>query len=210
MAEIISAALIFLSFLIGFYFYPQMPQNMISHCNAQGIPDGYMSKTWGLFMMPIILLAMVILFFLIPKIDPLKANVEKFRKYYDNFIVIISLFFFYIYLLTILWNLGLKFDMNRVLPPAMGILFYFCGVLVERAKRNYFIGIRTPWTLASDTVWDKTHKLGGKMFKIAGIITFLGIFFPKYVFVLLFATLLPFVLFIFIYSYLEYKKEVKQ
>jgi uncharacterized membrane protein len=210
MAKIISIVLVCLSFLIAIYFYPQMPDIMVSHWNAQGQANGYMTKAWALFMLPVIFTIITVLFFLIPKIDPLKANIEKFKKYYYNFIALISLFFFYVYFLSILWNLGLKLDMSRLLPPALGILFYFCGVLVENAKRNYFIGIRTPWTLSSDAVWDKTHKLGGKLFKISGVITFFGIFFPKVSFFLLFATLLPFTVFIFIYSYFEYKKENKQ
>ncbi len=177
--EIAIILIIVVSFAVGAYFYPQMPERIASHWNEQGQVDGYMSKFWGLFLMPFISIGMALLLVFIPRIDPLKANIEKFRKYFDGFIVLIVLFLFYLYLLTIFWNLGARFDMGQVLAPALGVLFYYCGVLVGKTKRNWFVGIRTPWTLSSDTVWDKTHKLGAKLFKVAGIIALCGVIIPK-------------------------------
>ena len=198
------------SFVIGAYFYPQFPDKIASHWNVQGHVDGYMSKSWGLFLLPMILLVMWLMFILIPKIDPLKHNIEKFRKYFDAFIALIVLFLFYLYILTIFWNMGARFDMGRALMPAMGILFYFAGILINHSKRNWFIGIRTPWTLSSDNVWDKTHQLGAKLFKIAGVIAFLGIFFPKIAFWLVIIPIILFAVFVSVYSYILYKKEEKK
>lgn len=207
---IISLLIILLSFIIGIYFYPQMDDLMASHWNAKGEVDDYMSKFWGLFLMPLVLIGLLLLFILIPRIDPLKKNIEKFRKYFNIFIVLIILFLFYIYLLTIFWNLGFRFSMNQFLPPALAILFYYIGVLVEKAKRNWFIGIRTPWTLSSDKVWEKTHQIGGKLFKVLGVITLLGIFFGDYT---IFIVLVPAILvagYTIVYSYFEYQKEVER
>lgn len=208
-SQIITLLIIFSSFIIGFYFYPQMPEKMASHWDMQGQVDGYMSKFWGLFLMPLISIGLFLLFVLIPKIDPLKANIEKFRKYFDIFVVLIILFLFYIYLLTISWNLGFRFSMNQLLPPAMGILFYYLGILVEKAKRNWFIGIKTPWTLSSDRVWDKTHKIGGKLFKVAGAIAFLGIFFQDYAISFVIFPVILVAGYTIVYSYFEYQKEIK-
>ena len=202
--------LILISFGIGAYFSPQMPEKMASHWNTKGEADGYMSKFWGLFLMPIILLGLFLLFILIPKIDPLKENIAKFRKYFDGFIVLITLFLFYIYLLTIAWNLGKRFNMGQMMMPALGMLFYYCGILTENAKRNWFIGIKTPWTLSSERVWDKTHKIGGKLFKAAGLIAFLGIFFPNYAFYFILVPALLVAFYTIIYSYFEYQKETKR
>jgi len=202
--------LILISFGIGAYFSPQMPDKMASHWNTKGEVDGYMSKFWGLFLMPIILLGLFLLFILIPKIDPLKENIAKFRKYFDGFIVLITLFLFYIYLLTIAWNLGKRFNMGQMMMPALGMLFYYCGILTENAKRNWFIGIKTPWTLSSERVWDKTHKIGGKLFKAAGLIAFLGIFFPNYAFYFILVPALLVAFYTIIYSYFEYQKETKR
>jgi len=199
--------IILVCFFLGIAFYPQMPDEMASSWDIKGNVKGYLPKFWGLFLVPIISFCiLLLLFILLPKIDPLKANIEKFRKYFDTFIVVIAVFFFYIYLLTILWNLGYNFDVGRAMIPALGILFYYCGVLVENAKRNWFIGIRTPWTLSNEEVWEKTHKLGGKLYKIIGLIAFLGVIFPSYALLIILIPVISATIYITIYSFFEYKK----
>jgi len=208
-AELIVLGIILLSFGIGFYFYPQMPDMVASHWNINGEVDDYMPKGWGTFLMPIVSIFMLLLFMVIPRIDPLKANIEKFRKYFDGFIILIVLFLFYIYILSISWSIGLRFDMGRLMTPAMGLLFYYCGILIENAKRNWFIGIRTPWTLSSDSVWEKTHKIGAKLFKASGVIALLGIAFPQHAFYFVIFPVLFSAIYTMLYSYLEYQKEAK-
>lgn len=206
--NIVIWGIILISFVIGIYFYQQMPVQIASHWNEKGEVDGYMSKFWGVFLMPIISVIMYLMFLMIPKIDPLKANVEKFRKYFDSFIIILMLFLLYVYILTVFWNLGLRFNMMLFMLPAMSILFYYCGILVERAKRNWFIGIRTPWTLSNDKNWEKTHKLGGKLFKIAAVISLSGIIFPSYAILIFIVAIGLAGLYPMIYSYLEYRKNL--
>jgi uncharacterized membrane protein len=204
---IIILGILLLSFIVGFYFYPQIPLKMATHWNTQGQVNGYMSKFWGTFFIPFILAGLTLIFIAIPRIDPLKANIEKFRKYYDGFIIIFLIFMLSVHLQVILWNIGIQISPNVILPIGLGLLFFYAGILCENAKRNYFIGIRTPWTLSSDKVWDKTNKIGGKLFKIAGIVALVGIFFRKYA---LFFVLVPAILaavYSIIYSYLEYQKE---
>lgn len=208
-AELIILGIIILSFAVGIYFYPRMPLQMVSHWNLRGEPDGFILNFWGSFLMPIISLVMLLLFILIPRIDPLKANIEKFRKYFDRFIVLIILFLFYIYLLTIFWNTGARFNMGQLMLPAIAIIYYYAGVLITNAKRNYFIGIRTPWTLNNDAVWDKTHRAGGKLFKAAAVIAFLGIFFPNYAFFFVIIPVISVSIYTILYSYFEYRKEMK-
>jgi uncharacterized membrane protein len=209
-SEKIALAIILISFAVGIYFYPLLPDKIASHWGIGGQADNYSSKTVGLFIFPIIAAVMFLVFLLIPRIDPLKSNIEKFRKYFDNFVILLFLFLFYIYLLTIFWNLGLKFNMGRFLIPALSALFYFVGVLTEKSQRNWFIGIRTPWTISSDAVWDKTNKLGGKLFKIIAIISLIGIIFPVLGFFLVIIPVIVFSIFLLIYSYFEYKKELKK
>jgi uncharacterized membrane protein len=208
-SEIIILAIILLSFIIGISIYPYMPEKLASHWNSQGMVDGFMSRFWAIFIMPIISIIVFLLFVLIPRIDPLKANIEKFRKYYDIFIVLIALFFLYIYLLTIFWNLGVRFEMIRLMMPAIGLLFFYAGILISNAKRNWSIGIRTPWTLSSEKVWAKTHQVGGKLFKIAGLIALLGIIFPEYAIWLVLAPIMLAAVYTSVYSYFVYKKEKK-
>jgi len=200
---------IIISFIIGIYLYPQMPEHMASHWNAQGNVDDYMSRFWGVFLMPFVLVGLALLFIAIPRIDPLKKNIEGFRKYYDGFIIIFFIFMILVYVQTILWNLGTEISLNLIVPILMGLLFFYIGILLENAKRNWFIGIRTPWTLSSEKVWNKTHKLGSKMFKIAGIIVLIGFLFQKYI---IYFTMIPIffvALYLVVYSYVEYQKEKK-
>jgi uncharacterized membrane protein len=80
---------------------------------------------------------------------------------------------------------------------------------MEKAKKNWFVGIRTPWTLSSENVWEKTHKIGAKLFKAAGITALLGVLAPAYSFFFILGPILAASLYLVLYSYLEYRKEKK-
>jgi len=205
-SKLLTIFILMFVFATAFYFYPLVPQQMASHWNINGEVDGYMSSFWGLFLMPVLMLAFTLLLFFIPKIDPEKKNIEKFYDEFERFIVVFNLFMLYVYILTIFWNIGYNINMIASLMPAFAILFYFCGILIGKAKRNYMIGIRLPWTLASDDVWDKTHKIGEKLFKITALFVFLGTFFTQYAFALMFIPLIVSIVYLVIYSYLEYRK----
>jgi uncharacterized membrane protein len=203
----ISLLTIAASFAAGVYFYPLMPELIASHWGIGGQADDYMPKFWGLFLMPIMSLAIFGLFILLPKIDPMKANYAKFKSYYDRFLLAFVVFMAYIYALTIFWNKGANIDMGRAIIPAMAALFYIVGTVLERAKQNWFIGIRTPWTLSSEKVWDKTNKLGAKLFKTVAIIVLFSILFGEEVFIGTTLLLVAASLCLTLYSYLEFRKE---
>jgi uncharacterized membrane protein len=188
------------------YFYPQMPDQMASHWNAKGEVDDYMSRFWGLAITPLILIAMALLFAAIPIIDPLKRNIKKFRKHFDTFIILIFLFMLAIHLMVIAANLGKPIRFNVLMPIALGILFFYIGNLCKHAKRNWFIGIRTPWTLSSEKVWDKTHKLGAILFKASGIIAIIGAFFGPYALWFVLIPVIATAIITILYSYLEFRK----
>lgn len=194
-------------FVVSIYFYPQMPDTIASHWNAAGRANGFMSKDIGLFLIPIVSLAILVLFAVIPKIDPLKKNLAKFKKQYYQFILLVLLFMLYLQLLIIIWNTGKRFDFSQVLAPGIGALLYFMGALLPKIKRNWFIGIRTPWTLSSDAVWDKTHKVGGKLFKAVGVIAVLSVFLPVYSLALMVWPILIAMAYLLVFSYLEFKKQ---
>lgn len=202
--------MISLFLVIGVYFYPLLPEKMASHWSIEGEVDGYVSKFWGLFLFTFVFAGIALLLILVPRIDPLKTNIEEFRRYYDRFIIIFSFLFLFIYLQTIFWNLGVQISPLISLPIGVGLLFFYIGVLCENAKRNWFIGIRTPWTLSSDKVWEKTHKIGGKLFRIAGLIAVLGVLFQRYVFILIILSVIVVTAYTIVYSYFEYRKEMKQ
>jgi uncharacterized membrane protein len=119
-------------------------------------------------------------------------------------------FMTYLHGLTLAWNLGFTgFHMSTALLPAMGLLFVLIGAMLTQAKRNFFIGIRTPWTLSSDRVWDKTHALGSKLFILSGILTFFGAFLGGMTaFLFVFVPLMATSLFLVVYSYFLYRQEI--
>ncbi len=104
-SDLVIIALVIVSFLISFYFQPQVPDEMASHWNTAGEVDGYTSKFWGLFLMPIIVVVIALLFLAIPRIDPLKANIKKFSSYYYRFIYLFLVFMIAVQIQGLLWNL---------------------------------------------------------------------------------------------------------
>jgi uncharacterized membrane protein len=204
--QIAIVAIILLAFAVGISVYPRMPEQMASHWNAQGQVDGYMPRFWGVFFLPFMLVGLALLLLLLPRIDPLRENIERFRAQYERFVVLALGFFLYVYLFTLAANLGWEVQIMRVLAPGMALLFYSTGVLVEHAKRNYFIGIRTPWTLASEEVWNRTHRVGGKWFKGAGLLALGGVVWPQWGVYFVLVPVLLAALYAMVYSYLEYQK----
>ena len=203
----IAALLILVSFAIAAYLYPQLPDIFPSNWNAMGQVDGYLPKLWGLFLLPLISVGLFGLFLAIPRIDPLKANIQNFRKYFDRFMVLIIAFLLYIHLLTISWALGFSFNFMYAMIPAFSLLFYYTGVLMQHSNRNWFIGIRTPWTLSSESVWDKTHRLGSKLFKAAALIGLTGLLLPDYAIWLILIPVIAVTAYTVAYSYVEFQKE---
>lgn len=203
---ILPVVLIIISFFIAIYFYPVFPDQVATHWGIDNQVNGYSSKAFGLFFMPVLSVLLFFLFISLPKIDPYKKNFDQFKNYFQNFINIIFAFLFYVYLLTIIWNLDFHFNMIQVLSPGLAVLFYYAGVLTSHAKRNWFVGIRTPWTMSSELVWDKTHQIGGKLFKLTGLISLLSLLFPNLAIFFILIPVLLVTVFIFAYSYLEYKK----
>lgn len=208
--EAVSLVIVIASVIIGWIFYPMLPEKMASHWDAAGEVNGYMSKFWGVFLMPIISAVLYVILLIVPRVDPKKENIEKFRQHFDGFIILFFCFMLYIYCLTLWWNTGGRFDMIRYLIPAFAVLFFYTGVLIGESKMNFSIGIRTPWTLSNETVWKKTHALAAKLFKAAGLISIIGIFFPAIAiwFVIIAALLAAFIP--TVYSYFAYKSELKK
>ena len=209
--SILALTMIALALLAGTILWNQLPDQMASHWNVNDEVDGTISKVWGVLMMPLITLGMFVLFLVIPNIDPLKANIAQFRESFNLFIVLIIAFMLYIHGLTLVWSLGFtNFKMSAAMLPFMGVLFIAIGFMLRKAKRNFFIGIRTPWTLSSDSVWAKTHQLGSILFMISGAFAIIGgVFGGMIAFWLMFVPLIGSSLFLVIYSYVLYRDETK-
>src|SRR5215216_5935890 len=208
---IIVLLMIAVATIVGIALWSQLPDSMASHWGPNDQVNGYMPKFWGVFLMPLITLGMLLLFLVVPSIDPLKANIAQFRDVFNLFVTLIVAFMLYIYALSLRWNLGhTDFGMSKAMLPALGILFIFIGYLLRKAKRNFFIGIRTPWTLSSDKVWDETHRIGSVLFMASGVLALIGSFFGGIAaFWFLFVPIISSTLITVVYSYVLYQREVK-
>lgn len=198
--------LILIAVLSGVWLWDRLPLQMASHWNAADEVDGYTTRFWGVFLMPLVSLVLAVLFWAIPLIDPLRENVARFRGMFNTFIVIVIAFLLYLHFLTLVYNLGVHFRMSRLLLPAMGVLIYFAGELVRQAKRNWFIGIRTPWTLSDDRVWAETHRLGSILFKAAAGVIVVSAFLGEWEIWVVLGSLLIASLVPLVYSYLLFER----
>ena len=201
------AAILF--FVTGTAFYPYLPPILAAHWNTQGQVNGYISRGWGTFLFPAIFVFIAFLFFLIPRIDPKKENIAKFRKYFDYIVITIVIFFYYIYLLSLVWNIGYRFNFVMYLVPAFAVLFYIIGAFLPHIELNWMIGIRTPWTISSESVWKKTHEVGSTAFKISAIVMLIGMLFPTYAVWFLGVPLAASAVGLIAYSYVLYQREQK-
>jgi len=195
------------SLIVSYIYYPYLPEQMASHWNAQGEVDGYTNKLWGSLVGPIVLLFLLILYWLVPKIDPLKENIKKFKSYFYIFIIVLSLFLLVIHILVIFWNSGIYVAVDKIATAGIGIMMIISGMLIKNAKQNYSIGIRTPWTLANKLVWQNTHQLFGPIFSLIGVSIIIGLLlFNDYLFLFSLVLIIGVVIASYIYSYLRYVK----
>lgn len=208
--KLLAAGIVILSFITAAYFAPSLPGRVAVHWNFEGTADGYADSGFGAYFVPFLMLGMLVLFHFLPMLDPMKKNYAAFRKEYDGMIAVLIGFMYYVYALTLAINLGYALNIVQFLSPAFAGLFFYMGMLLAKAKQNWFVGIRTPWTMSSERVWKKTHEMASKMFKAAGVVSLLGIFYPKAGLAASVAMAVAIAIFTFIYSYVEFRKGKKR
>src|SRR3989344_7344394 len=142
--EIVSLILAIASFGVAYWVYPQLPERVASHWNAAGQVNGYMGRFWGEYLMPVVMLGCWILFIVIPRVDPKRENIDKFRKHFERFIMMFFLFLGYIYGLTVAWNLGRRFEFSIWLPPPFAPLFLVVWAVGGRARPHRGSGVPPP------------------------------------------------------------------
>lgn len=203
-ASILSLA--FFAAIIGLFTLPLLPAEVASHWNAAGQVDDYMPKLMGVFLMPCLLLVVFIVWKLIPRIEPMQKNFLTFRESYNGFFLVLAFFLFYVYDITIGTNLGWQFDFRVALAPAVALLLFAVAELMKHTKRNFLVGIRTPWTLSSDKVWKRTHELAAYLFYFCAISALAGAVYPDFLMVYILVPILGTVLITVLYSYIEFKR----
>lgn len=207
--EAIPIFVIILSFILGAYVYPYMPSLMATHWGIDNLANGYSSKLFGIFLIPVMLLILYPFFLLLPKYQPYKKNFDEFRQYYNIFVSLVFFFLFYVYILILIWNIDIYFNMLQFLAPAFSVLLYYAGVLSSKTKRNWFVGIRTPWAYKNETVWENTQKFGASMFKISAFICLFSFIIPDLSIVFILAPIIFSAIAVNVYSYFEAKNYKK-
>ena len=197
-----------ISFLSSIYFYINFPETVASHWNFRGEVDGYSGRFGGAFVIPILLVVMYLLFLVLPNIDPHKERYKEFKKEYGWMRDMIIGTLVIVYVSSGLYNLGYPIKIGIVVPIVIGLMMIVMGSFMRKLKRNCFVGIKTPWTLASENVWDKTHKMGGYAFVIFGLCIMVAPFLPEVLGICLFIFgILLAVVGTIAYSYFEYRRE---
>jgi uncharacterized membrane protein len=171
----LAAAVAVLAGAVGAVAAPDLPAELVTNWDASGEPNGTLAKTPALVLVPALTLGLVGLLAVLPKLDPLGENIESFRDQYDWFAVVLSVFLSGVHLGVVAFNLGYEFDFTLLMLAGMAALFYYIGIVLDHAERNWFVGIRTPWTLSSDEVWARTHDLGATLFKLTGVVSAVGL-----------------------------------
>ncbi|MBW6410651.1 SdpI family protein [Clostridium weizhouense] len=172
--------LIGIGFLITVIVYNKLPNQIPTHWNISGEIDKYSSKLFGSFLLPSIMLLVWIGMLLTPKIDPKKNNYSKFDKSYNVIINVTLTFLFILHICVLGVSLDYNIEINRVIPFMLGILLIVIGNYLPKSKTNFFYGIKTPWTLTNEDTWKKTHRLGGKLFVLSGLVIIISsLFFTR-------------------------------
>jgi uncharacterized membrane protein len=144
--------------------WSSVPDVLPIHWNAAGEVNGYGSKAVGLLTLPITALGLELLLLTIPRIDPGRDNYEQFHAAYAAVRLALVIFMAVVYGLMQLAFHDYRVSMAQAINLLMGVLFVVLGSLMGKVRPNWFVGIRTPWTLSSKLSWDKTHRLGGWLF----------------------------------------------
>jgi uncharacterized membrane protein len=197
--------------IAAFIIYPHMPEQVPIHWNAQGQIDNYGSRLFGTFFQPLLNIAMYVLFILMPKFDPKRANYEKFNSSYLTIRYSFHLFIMLMFGVTAAAALGYPVRIDRWIPAGVAVLFIVMGNIMGRVRHNYFVGFKYPWTLANEEVWRRTHQLGAKLMVVGGFAGLFGVILTTGAtsFVILMAGIFIPVIITTIYSYVIYKQIVK-
>ncbi|HEV8402642.1 MAG TPA: SdpI family protein [Candidatus Limnocylindrales bacterium] len=169
---IVSSVVVGAMLLLAAWAWLQLPADaqVPIHWGIDGTPNAYAGKTVGLFLIPLITVGIAALFWAIPVIEPRRVNIEKSGKAYGAMWLGTVVLLAVIDLAVTAAALGATFDLTLVVFVGVGVLFIVIGNYLPKVRSNYLVGIRTPWTLTSDLAWDRTHRVGGRLFVIEGVV----------------------------------------
>lgn len=206
--EALPLFLIVIMFAVAGIVWPYAPERMPVHWNLQGQPDRYGGRFEGLLLTPLIALGLYAMFLVLPWIDPRRANYAAFARGYAAIKTALLLFMAVLQSALMLVAFGYHVDIGLVIPCAVGVLFCILGNFMGTFRPNWFVGVRTPWTLSSALSWKKTHRVAGRMFIATGLVMFLlGFMHNVWVLAALLMMIAAMVIWLPLYSYLVWRDD---
>jgi len=203
-------SLFFIVFIIVFSFiaYPSLGDKIASHWNFAGQVDGWSNKSSFIYFFPGLIIVMYGFMTLMPIIDPKKESYAGFAQTYINFKTLMVGILSAIYAITIFSNLGYDINIGKTVSLLIGGMMILIGFMLKNIKSNWFIGVRTPWTMSSPLVWEKTHKISAYSFSFLGLCIIIAPYLSNPWNITVFAIgLVQAVIGTMAYSYIIYRKE---
>lgn len=157
-------------FLVAGLTWSHAPDRIPMHWGMNGEVNGYGGRFEGLLLLPLVALAIYITFLVVPRLDPGRANYAQFAGAYKLFRFSILMFLSLLYGVIHLWIRGFRAPISTLIPMSVGGMFLIIGGLMGKIRPNWFVGIRTPWTLSSKRAWTKTHRAAGWVFILEGLL----------------------------------------
>lgn len=167
--HLLAAALVAVSFALGAWLYGRLPDPVPTHFDAHGVANGWMPKPWGVFVMPLVQVGLWLLLAVLPAISPRGYRMERFGGVYERIVVFVLAFMTVVCGLALAQASGAHVALPRVIVALVGALDVGIGNYLGKTTPNFFVGVRTPWTLASPEVWTRTHRLAGWLFVASGV-----------------------------------------
>lgn len=202
-----SAVLTLIAAAYSAYMASKLPNIVPTHWNAAGKIDQYGSKWTALVLMPCFMVGMILLALALPIISPEKFKIDSFRSTYNYIMVLVIAMFAVLHIVILEATLNGSFPLGRLIPAVIFAFFALMGNVLGKVRRNFFMGIRTPWTLADERVWDQTHRLAARIWTVGGavgvILVLIGVPFGVWIAGLMAIALWPVVMSYVIYQRLN-------
>lgn len=171
---VVSALFVLITIGVGAWLYPRLPSEVPTHWSLGGQPNGWSPRFWAVAMWPLLIAGMTGLAVLLPVMSPRKFEIKPFADTYGILMLAIQAFLLVVGVYAMLAGAGYHVPIVLVGTLATGALFMVLGNYMGKLRKNFFIGIRTPWTLTSEVVWERTHRLAGWLFVLAGLVWIVG------------------------------------
>lgn len=205
--DFISLIIILIPIALSVFLYNRLPDQLAVHFGINGTADGYQNKFTFLLSSVLFLIGVPLLLKITRYIDPKNKNYDKFESTYDMFRLILTAFLSVLYITMILFNLGYAVNIQMIVLIGIGLLFMYLGKSMSRIRYNYTMGIRTPWTLASEDVWQRTHRFAGPLWLIGGIVIIILAFLPGNLASIIMLIIVVIIALVpILYSFIIYKK----